>query len=82
MVAVGRHTIYEVAAFAGVSIATVSRVLTKPDVVAPGTRDRVLAAVHELNYVPTGPRVPWPPAPTRHSALPCPSSAAPTMRNC
>lgn len=49
-----RHTIYEVAAAAGVSIATVSRVLSKPDVVSPATRERVMSAVEALNYVPTG----------------------------
>ncbi|AQP49936.1 LacI family DNA-binding transcriptional regulator [Tessaracoccus flavescens] len=49
-----RHTIYEVAAAAGVSIATVSRVLTKPDVVSPATREKVMLAVEELSYVPTG----------------------------
>ncbi|MEZ5087375.1 MAG: LacI family DNA-binding transcriptional regulator [Tessaracoccus sp.] len=50
----GRQTIYEVANAAGVSIATVSRVLSKPEVVSPTTRERVLRAVDELNYVPDG----------------------------
>lgn len=48
------HTIYEVAEAAGVSIATVSRVLTKPEVVSDATRARVEAAIDELNYVPQG----------------------------
>ena len=45
-------TIYEVAKRAGVSTATVSRVLSRPDVVAPGTRRRVLQAVERLGYTP------------------------------
>ena len=45
-------TIFDVAKRAGVSIATVSRVLTQPDVVAPTTRRRVLAAVERLGYAP------------------------------
>jgi len=45
-------TIYEVAKRAGVSTATVSRVLSQPDVVAPATRRRVLDAVERLGYAP------------------------------
>ena len=44
--------IYEVAKRAGVSTATVSRVLSQPDVVAPTTRRRVLAAVKHLGFTP------------------------------
>jgi LacI family repressor for deo operon, udp, cdd, tsx, nupC, and nupG len=44
--------IYEVAKRAGVSTATVSRVLSQPSVVAPATRRRVLLAVEKLNYEP------------------------------
>jgi len=44
--------IYEVAKRAGVSTATVSRVLSQPDVVSPGTRRRVLQAVEVLDYAP------------------------------
>jgi LacI family repressor for deo operon, udp, cdd, tsx, nupC, and nupG len=44
--------IYEVAKRAGVSTATVSRVLSRPSVVAPGTRRRVLRAVERLGYAP------------------------------
>src|SRR6185436_5770651 len=44
--------IYEVAKRAGVSTATVSRVLSQPDVVAPDTRRRVMAAVERLGYTP------------------------------
>lgn len=47
-------TVYEVAARAGVSTATVSRVLSGRDRVLPPTRDKVLAAVAELGYVPSG----------------------------
>ncbi|EAQ00266.1 transcriptional regulator, LacI family protein [Janibacter sp. HTCC2649] len=49
-----RATIYSVAAAAGVSIATVSRVFQGTSIVAQGTRERVLAAADELNYVPLG----------------------------
>jgi LacI family transcriptional regulator, repressor for deo operon, udp, cdd, tsx, nupC, and nupG len=44
--------IYQVAKRAGVSTATVSRVLSRPDVVAPSTRRRVMRAVELLGYVP------------------------------
>jgi LacI family transcriptional regulator len=47
-------TVYEVAERAGVSIASVSRVLAGHDRVRPDTRDRVLSAVAELGYVPSG----------------------------
>lgn len=50
----GRPTIYAVAASAGVSIATVSRVLSRPELVAGTTRQRVQAAIEELGYVPEG----------------------------
>jgi LacI family repressor for deo operon, udp, cdd, tsx, nupC, and nupG len=43
-------TIVDVAKHAGVSIATVSRVLSRPDVVASTTRRRVLQAVASLGY--------------------------------
>ncbi|WP_299519432.1 LacI family DNA-binding transcriptional regulator [uncultured Serinicoccus sp.] len=49
-----RPTIYSVADRAGVSIATVSRVLRRPGEVRASTRDRVLAVVEELGYVPDG----------------------------
>lgn len=42
--------IKDVAARAGVSVASVSRVLNESKPVSDHTRDRVLAAVHELNY--------------------------------
>ena len=45
-------TIRDVAARAGVSPATVSRVFTQPDAVAPDTRRRVLTAAEELRYTP------------------------------
>jgi LacI family transcriptional regulator, repressor for deo operon, udp, cdd, tsx, nupC, and nupG len=44
--------IYEVAKRAGVSTATVSRVLSRPAVVAPGTRKKVMHAVRLLGYTP------------------------------
>ncbi len=46
------HTVYDVAKKAGVSIATVSRVLNNPDKVRPATRDRILQVVDELGFVP------------------------------
>ena len=47
-------TVYEVAERAGVSTATVSRVLAGNERVLPPTRDKVLTAVAELGYVPSG----------------------------
>jgi LacI family transcriptional regulator len=47
-------TIYDVARHAGVSIASVSRVLNGRNSPRPETRERVLAAVHELGFVPDG----------------------------
>src|SRR3954464_3907868 len=44
--------IYEVAKRAGVSTATVSRVLSRPQVVSPETRRRVLHAVKVMAYAP------------------------------
>ena len=44
-------SIKEVARHAGVSIGTVSNVLNRPDLVASGTRKRVLDAIAELGYV-------------------------------
>jgi LacI family transcriptional regulator len=45
-------TVYDVAERAGVSIATVSFTFTKPEKVASATRAAVLAAAHELGYLP------------------------------
>ncbi|HEX2497679.1 MAG TPA: LacI family DNA-binding transcriptional regulator [Actinomycetes bacterium] len=54
MTAVGRSaTIYQVAHRAGVSIATVSRVLRGTAIVAPETRRRVDEAIAELNFRPS-----------------------------
>ncbi len=47
-----RITIEDVAQAAGVSTATVSRVLSKPDVVSAATRERVMSAVRQLDYQP------------------------------
>ena len=49
-----KPSVYEVARRAGVSTATVSRVLAGYERVLPGTRDKVLTAVTELGYVPSG----------------------------
>jgi LacI family transcriptional regulator len=45
-------TIYDVAQEAGVSIATVSRVLNNPARVSKETRDKILEAIDRLGYVP------------------------------
>ena len=45
-------TIYEVSKLAGVSLATVSRVINDSGKVAPKTREKVLAAIAELGYRP------------------------------
>ena len=47
-----KATIFDVAELAGVSIKTVSRVMNREPNVRAGTRDKVLAAVHELDYQP------------------------------
>jgi LacI family transcriptional regulator len=46
-------TIRDVAREAGVSIATVSRVMRDSDAVRPATRDRVLIAAQQLDYTPS-----------------------------
>ncbi|MBE6985695.1 MAG: LacI family transcriptional regulator [Ruminococcaceae bacterium] len=46
--------IYEIAIEAGVSIATVSRVMNQNAAVSEKSRQKVLAAVEKLNYVPNG----------------------------
>ena len=50
----GPLTIYDVASRAGVSIASVSRVLNGQGSPREATRDRVLQAVRELGFVPDG----------------------------
>jgi LacI family transcriptional regulator len=50
----GTLTIYDVASRAGVSIASVSRVLNGQGSPRPDTRERVLRAVRELSFVPDG----------------------------
>ena len=44
--------IRKVAEMAGVSVATISRVLNHPEQVLPETRDHVLAVMKEQNYTP------------------------------
>jgi len=48
---VATTSIREVARHAGVSLGTVSNVLNRPDQVAAGTRERVLASIRELGFV-------------------------------
>ena len=50
----GRSSAKDVARLAGVSTATVSRVINSPDQVDPATRQLVLDAVLKLRYVPHG----------------------------
>jgi len=45
-------TIYEVSELAGVSLATVSRVMNNSSKVSPKTREKVLSAMEALNYQP------------------------------
>jgi LacI family transcriptional regulator len=45
----------DVARAAGVSVSTVANVLSRPAVVAPGTRRRVEEAIDTVGYVPSGP---------------------------
>jgi LacI family transcriptional regulator len=47
-----KPTIYDVAKHAGVSITTVSRMLNAPDKVNSKTREKVLAAIDKLSFVP------------------------------
>ncbi len=47
-------TVFEIAKLAGCSIATVSRVLNRPESVAIDLRERILRIVEELGYVPNG----------------------------
>ena len=47
-----KPTIYDVAKHAGVSITTVSRMLNAPDKVNSKTREKVLAAIDTLGFVP------------------------------
>jgi LacI family transcriptional regulator len=44
--------IYDVAALSGVSIATVSRTIAKPDMVRPTTRAKVISAMVQLDWQP------------------------------
>lgn len=44
----------DVARLAGVSTGTVSRVLSRPELISPATRERVMAAVERLRYVANG----------------------------
>jgi len=46
-------TIYEVSKLAGVSLATVSRVINDSGTVTPKTREKVMAAIAELDYRPS-----------------------------
>ena len=45
-------TVYDVARLAGVSTATVSRVMRGSDLVRADTRERVLAVIDEVGFVP------------------------------
>ena len=47
-----KNTIYDIAKEAGVSIATVSRVMNKSDGIADKTREKVLKVADELGYHP------------------------------
>ncbi|MCB7135318.1 LacI family DNA-binding transcriptional regulator [Cellulosimicrobium marinum] len=49
-----RASVNDVARHARVSVGTVSNVLNRPERVSPATRERVLAAIAELAFVPNG----------------------------
>ncbi len=49
-------TLHDLAKELNLSIATISRALSRPEDVAPPTRQRVLAAVHRHGYTPNGTR--------------------------
>ncbi|MFT8358241.1 LacI family DNA-binding transcriptional regulator [Bifidobacterium aquikefiri] len=49
-----KPTVYDVAKEAGVSIASVSRALRKPESVRPATRELIDRAIERLGYVPSG----------------------------
>ncbi|MBS0316436.1 MAG: LacI family DNA-binding transcriptional regulator [Proteobacteria bacterium] len=49
-----RASLVDVATLAGVSSGTVSRALTRPDMISQATRERVLAAAQRLGYVANG----------------------------
>lgn len=49
-----RPTLHDVAKQAGVSPATVSRVLVRPEIVRPSTRSRVAHVIDQLRYRPNG----------------------------
>jgi DNA-binding LacI/PurR family transcriptional regulator len=49
-------TLHDLAHELNLSIATISRALSRPEDVAPPTRQRVLAAVHRHGYIPNGTR--------------------------
>lgn len=48
----GSPTIRDMAAALGLSVATISRVLARPEMVRPDTRERVLKAVKDMGYRP------------------------------
>lgn len=50
----GNATVRDVALHAGVSTATVSRALSRPDMVRPATRERIQKAIAQLDYVSDG----------------------------
>ena len=50
----GNVTVRDVAKLAGLSTATVSRALSRPDMVRPGTRERIHRAIEQLDYVSNG----------------------------
>jgi DNA-binding LacI/PurR family transcriptional regulator len=47
-------TLFDLAKELNVSISTISRALSRPEIVAPATRERVLAAVKEFGFQPNG----------------------------
>ena len=52
-------TIRDVASELGMSVATVSRALSQPELLRPETRERVLSVVAKLGYRPFSRRIAW-----------------------
>ena len=73
-------TIHDIAREAGVSIATVSKVINNKAHVSPDTRKRVLQVMEQLRYTPTPPRPIWPGAPARTCCMRIGSTRACPMK--
>ena len=71
--------IRELAKEAGVSVATISRVINHPEAVLPETRERVQTIIEKYNYNPKQSTAGGGPSP---SSFPRPSGHKPCFRGC